>query len=389
MSETAPKNVSLARSGTVVQIDRLPTMQDITEKARELGFNLVGKTLTEPLFAWKREVERRIDEGLIVAETWFRRNLEFAPEEIMPCTRQALVLVRSYKPFVEPFPSTTALYSAHYREYPTGLRQAVSFTKWLRDMGINASVTSHLPLKPLAVEAGLGVYRQNSLVYSEASGSFMILYGVVTDTEIRGGIFCSDLDGIASDCAECNICINECPTGAIMPQGVIDHSKCIRNHMGSGRIVPPEIRTAYGVRLLGCEICQRVCPKNAHVLQDVSLPPCEELEMFALPKLLDLNQPTWKLTLENISGVIGKNYARKNRILGDAVIVAGNAKDPDLLKYLKETLKYPHVPVRAHSAWAIGRIGTPNAEKILTNTLYEEKDLEVISEIKAALREVC
>lgn len=369
-------------------MSRSLTMHDITEKALELGFSSVGKAPPEPLFGWSREVARRIDEGLIPGEEWLKRNLKHAFDKVMTSARQALILVRSYEPFAEPFPPAIAAYSAHYREYPKCLRPVESFTGWLRQMGIHSIVTSKLPLKPLAVKAGLGMYRRNSLVYSKASGSFMTLFGVVVDTEIRGDTLSGESGNEASDCAECNICINQCPTGAITPEGAIDLTKCTRDHMGSGRLVPPEIREAYGVRLIGCEICQRVCPKNAHVLRNLSLPPREELEMFSLPKLLDLNEPSWKATQENISGVIGKNYARKNRILGDAVIAAGNTKDSSLLKYLNETLKYPHVPVRAHSAWAVGRIGTPDAEKILTNALHEEKDLEVISEIKAALK-VC
>jgi len=44
--------------------------------------------------------------------------------------------------------------------------------------------------------------------------------------------------------------------------------------------------------------------------------------------------------------------------------------------------------VRAHSAWAIGRIGTPKAKEILLSALQEEKDPMVISEIEAALGEL-
>ncbi len=119
------------------------------------------------------------------------------------------------------------------------------------------------------------------------------------------------------------------------------------------------------------------------------MPSGEELELFSLPNLLNLGKsPSRKEALNDIADVIGKNYARRNRILGDAVIAAGNMKDPNLLEYLAETLKYPHVPVRAHSAWAIGRIGTPKAKEILLSALQEEKDPMVISEIEAALGEL-
>lgn len=361
-------------------------MQDITNKARELGFHLAGKASPEPLFGWSREVKRRIDELLIPGEAWSRRNLESRPSALVPDARQILILARCHKPFAEPFPWDIPAYSSHYSEYPQGLRSVVSFAKWLLEMDINALVTPKLPLKALAVKAGLGVYRRNSLVYSQMSGSFMTLFGVVLDTEIRGDASQNESSGEeASECAECNICISQCPTGAIMPEGVIDHTKCIRNYMGSGLVVPGEIRKAYGVRLLGCEICQRVCPKNADVLKNLSLPAPEELNMFSLQKLLDFDGSSYKTTLQDISGIIGRNYARKNRILGDAVIAAGNTKDSRLLKYLKETLNYPHVPVRVHSAWAIGRIGTSDARKILNDALHKERDPQVVSEIKSAM----
>ena len=303
----------------------------------------------------------------------------------MPNVKQVLILVRSYKPYAEPFPSDIPTYSAHYRAYPDGQKLAVSFAQWLRKKGINALVTSKLPLKALAVKAGLGVYRRNSLVYFHPFGSFVNLYGIVIDAEIpdQGTEYKTEQE--TSECGECHICVCQCPTGAIRPEGAIDLTRCIRNYMGSGKLVPPEIRSAYGTRLLGCEICQRVCPKNSHVLKNLSLPANDELELFSLPTLLKLSRPSSREHLENIAGVIGKNYARRNRILGDAVIAAGGSRDPKFLEYLKETLTYPHVPVRAHSAWAIGRIGTPEARKILTDALQEERDPKVISEIESAI----
>ncbi|MFY9155162.1 MAG: 4Fe-4S double cluster binding domain-containing protein [Bacillota bacterium] len=364
-------------------------MNDTTEKALELGFSSVGIVPAEHPFEWSREVQRRIDESLIPEEEWSRRNLKHDPAEVIADAKQVLILVGSHEPFKEPFPPGIAVYSSHYQEYPRYLEKAESFAGWLRSHGINAVVTSKLPLKHLAVKAGLGVYRQNSLVYSNDSGSFIILFGIVTDTEIGEATLSDEPLKVASDCADCNKCVYSCPTGAIMPEGTIDLTKCIRAHMGTGTPVPPEIREAYGVRLIGCEICQRICPHNADVLRDLSLPSGEELELFSLPNLLNLGKsPSRKEALNDIADVIGKNYARRNRILGDAVIAAGNMKDPNLLEYLAETLKYPHVPVRAHSAWAIGRIGTPKAKEILLSALQEEKDPMVISEIEAALGEL-
>ena len=368
----------------------LPTMQDMTEKAVELGFELIGRTTPEPLFEWGGEVEGRIKKGLIPKDAWSRRGMGFEPKKLMPDVERILILVRSHKPFAEPFPSGIAAYSAHYREYPIGQKSAVLFVRWLQEMGINAVLTSKLPLKALAVKAGLGTYGRNSLVYAGKLGSFITLYGILIDK--AGGEdtlpSASQRDQGVPQCGECDICVRQCPTGAIRPNAVIDHSRCIRNYMGSGELVPPGIREAYGVRLLGCEICQRVCPRNAHVLNSLSLPPDEEFEMFSLATLLGATQASWKEASKDIVEIIGKNYARRARVLGDATIAAGCSKDTSLLEPLKEALRYPHVPVRAHSAWAIGRIGTPEAKEILREALQKEGDPQVICEIQSAMASI-
>jgi len=41
--------------------------------------------------------------------------------------------------------------------------------------------------------------------------------------------------------------------------------------------------------------------------------------------------------------------------------------------------------VRAHAAWALGRIGEPSALEILRKRLTRERDPDVLDEIRAAL----
>ena len=81
-------------------------------------------------------------------------------------------------------------------------------------------------------------------------------------------------------------------------------------------------------------------------------------------------------------------YIRKeNRKLWqrNAAVALGNLGDPETVPVLVSALEDPEPLVRAHAAWAVGKIGGKQAKAVLEKRMALEDDGGVRKEIKEAL----
>ena len=70
---------------------------------------------------------------------------------------------------------------------------------------------------------------------------------------------------LETDCGECRLCIDACPTGALDEPGTLDATKCLSYWTQAPAAIPEEYRSALGAQVYGCDICQDVCPWNRGV----------------------------------------------------------------------------------------------------------------------------
>src|SRR3954469_10486060 len=108
-----------------------------------------------------------------------------------------------------------------------------------------------------AQRSGLGWIGKNGNLITKRNGSFYFIATLITDLELEYD------DPFAKDyCGTCTKCMDSCPTDAILPDKVVDGSKCIsyftielKEH-----IIPSGMKEKFDNWMFGCDTCQDVCP---------------------------------------------------------------------------------------------------------------------------------
>lgn len=108
-----------------------------------------------------------------------------------------------------------------------------------------------------AALAGLGWLGKNGLLLRKKQGSFFFIAQLIVDLELVP-------DGPVTDhCGECTLCIDACPTQAIVGAQLLDASRCISYlTIELKDKVPVEFHGSMENWAYGCDICQDVCPWN-------------------------------------------------------------------------------------------------------------------------------
>ena len=239
--------------------------------------------------------------------------------------------------------------------------------------------TKPLAERAFAARAGLGWVGKHTNLITPAAGSFVFLGEIVTSLPLEPDA------PLRKTCGACTRCIPACPTGALRADYTIDATRCIADLTQRTDAIPRELRPYVGTWVWGCDLCQLACPPNAHVTAaagPLNAPTSEATSTPSLVSLLRLRSGEYKRTYRvTAMGWRGAAVLRRN-----AAVALGNSLDRSAVPALVESLNEDPSPiVRGHTAWALGRIGSPQALDALERRLEHEPDAGVRAELRIAL----
>ena len=344
------------------------------------------------------------------------------PRASWPDLRSAIVVAHHYPPAPDlPASDPSKAIIARYalgRDYHRVMRpRLLALLRWLeRETGrrlpaARACVdTSPVLERELAQRAGLGWFGRNTMLIHPRRGSWFFLGVLLVEIELE-----PDAPFRADHCGTCNACVDACPTGALLgrsPTGapIMDARRCISyltiEHRGT---IPHPLRQAIGNRVFGCDICQEVCPFTRRFAVQSSEPDYQPGRRAALPvmrdrvparrvpprihdslpdgattwlsgtgspdlvDLLAMTRPQW----DDFSRGRAIRRAGYACFLRNVAIALGNWGAPEALPPLAAALRHEESLVRAHAAWALGRIGGQAAARALAEHIDPDPDVRV------------
>lgn len=279
------------------------TTDNVKTLAFRVGFDLCGVTSPEPPTDLDKHFRAWLARGYQGEMAWLERNADLRtdPRKLDFETRSIIMLALNYyQPNGETVPDGHGRVSRYargrdYHKVIGGMIRRLirllckeggvtpSDFKWWVDYGPFAE-------RAFAEKAGLGFIGKNGLLISRKFGSWLFLAEIVTSLDLEPD------DQYAMNhgrCGTCRRCIDACPTGAIVGDGVVDARRCI-SYLTIERPtrIPAELAPLMGDAIFGCDICQEVCPHNGRALltRHRDLTPARGLgEMLDARRVLAMN----------------------------------------------------------------------------------------------------
>ena len=364
------------------------TSDDIKRFCRSIDIDLVGVTDAQPFSRWRKEMLLGLKNGWVRVPPSMLPNDDESmeawadPGRSLPSARSIIVIGIRY---LTPVPAREGgefgggnVAREHWYDfYPYLDGKKDLLVEYLRGNGAEA-IDVKLPVKAAAHRSGVGVYGKNTNIQNEDFGSWLLFRTVVTDLKLRPD------EESEPRCGACQRCLRLCPTKAIKEPYVLDSSRCLSTILSSPGPVPFEHRVAVGMRVLGCDLCQEVCPRNESVHPLIDL---ENRFVVGLGDGLDLRWVA-KAGPEELRGSLarsGNPSLDPDLLRRNAMIAMGNSGDSSFIETLEGSLSDRQPLVRGHAAWALAMLGSRDSVPVLRAMVRTETDPQVRVELEWAV----
>ncbi|HTL09302.1 MAG TPA: tRNA epoxyqueuosine(34) reductase QueG [Chitinophagaceae bacterium] len=274
----------------------------IKQTATQLGFDYCGVAKAQRLDEDARRLEAWLNNNqhgsMKYMENYFDMRVD--PARLVPGAQSVITLLLNYYPPVQQTEATAKIAKYAYGEdYHEVIREKLRtllalLREEIGDINGRGFVDSAPVLeRAWAMRSGLGWIGKNGNLINQKRGSFFFIATLITDLPLEYD------HPIAKDyCGSCTRCIDTCPTEAILPNKVVDGSRCISYFTIElkDQLIPSEMKGRFDNWMFGCDTCQDVCPWNrfSRPGNEPAFAPLQEILQFSLADWQGLTEKAFK-----------------------------------------------------------------------------------------------
>ncbi len=279
--------------------------------ASQLGFDYCGIARARRLDEDARRLESWLNKGFNGTMEYMANHfdLRIDPSKLVPGARSVITLLINYFPAQQQLPGSPKISKYAYGyDYHDVIRPKLNLflqqlTEQVGEINGRGFVDSAPVLeRSWAQQAGIGWIGKNGNLINKRSGSFFFIATLITDLELE-----YDEPFTTNHCGTCTRCIDQCPTEAILPDKVIDGSRCISYFTIELKdaLVPGEMKGKFDNWMFGCDVCQDVCPWNRFSKAT------HETAFVPIPEVLNFSKKDWEELTEESFKIVFKNSPLK------------------------------------------------------------------------------
>ncbi|MEX5936004.1 tRNA epoxyqueuosine(34) reductase QueG [Mammaliicoccus sciuri] len=357
--------------------------QEVIDYAHSIGIDSIGFTTADPFDELKKKLEDYHSKGYA---SGFEENdieLRTVPKLSLPSARSIIAIAVGYPNKLKGAPKSVRgdrrgmfARASWGQDYHTIMRNRLDklslfLKEKVPDVEIKSMVdTGVLSDRSVAERAGLGFAGKNGFIINEELGTWSYLGEILVSIPFKPD------DPVIDSCGDCNICVDKCPTGALVGNGQLNSQKCISFLTQTKGYLKDEYRYKIGNRLYGCDTCQQVCPRNRGINtehDDIILEP-EVLKPRLVP-LLKMSNKEFKNTYGHLAGA----WRGKKPIQRNAIVALAHFNEESAIPDLKDVaLTDPRPMIRGTAFWAIGQIQGEEARPFIMS--HYEREIEEVQE---------
>jgi epoxyqueuosine reductase len=240
----------------------------VKDTAALLGFDFCGISKAQFLNDDARRLETWLNKGMHGSMQYMEKHFDLRtdPKKLVPGAKSIITLLMNYFPEVkqnEDAPKVSKY--AYGKDYHDIIREKLNHFYFLLKEKIGdihgRGFVDSAPIleRAWAQKSGLGWIGKNGNLINKKQGSFFFIASLISDLNLV-----ADEEGVKDYCGTCTKCIDECPTEAILPDKIVDGSKCISYFTIELKdaLIPDKMKGQFDNWLFGCDVCQDVCPWN-------------------------------------------------------------------------------------------------------------------------------